>query len=113
MELLDLIDVADDMTQAAFIGKTYALYKDGKRQVRRTWQTMMSYMENSFHGYVMNLRQKMSESIFASRYSADYGKVVYYGWGLDDLQVDTSVGDGQNVTVWASNASGEKCQIRW
>lgn len=113
MELLELVDVAGEITQAGFIGKTYAVFRDGKRQVQRTWQSMLSYMQTSFHGYMMNLRQRKSESIFAARYLADHGKAIHYGWELSDFKVDTSLGDGHNVTVWTSHSSGKSRKIRW
>ena len=101
------------MAQVAFTGRTYAVYKDGKRQTRQTWQSVLPYMESSFHSYIMNIRQKMSESIFAKRYAADHGKGIQYGSELKGFKVDTSLSDGCNVTVSIVDENLKEREIRW
>ena len=93
--------------------RTYAVYRDGKRQIRQTWQSVLPYMDSSFHNYIMNLRQHKSESIFASRYVADHGRAVHHGWELKDYNIDTSLADGYNVTVSVSNETAGARNIRW
>lgn len=113
LELLEQVGVAEEIVQAAFTGKSYAVYKDGKKQIRQTWQAMLPYMESSFHGYITNIRQQKSEDILASQYQANFGREVYYGWELQGQEVDTAPADGHNVTVSLSHALQGRKQIRW
>lgn len=39
-------------------------------------------MQTSFHNYVLNIRQKLSEDIFATKYVKEFGGEVRYGWQL-------------------------------
>lgn len=113
LELLEQLDVVSDMTQAAFTGRNYAVYREGKHQIRKTWQSVLSHVEDSFHSYITNIRQNKSESIFASRYQKHHGGAICYGWGIESYAVDTSLSDGYNVTLTASNQASEKRQLRW
>jgi phenol 2-monooxygenase len=113
MELLEQLDLTGEMTQAGFIGRSYAAYKDGKRVVRKAWQSMFPYMDQSFHNYILNIRQKQSEHIFASRYQNLYDKRVQYGWNIVGYKVDTSPEDDYNVTVSMFHASLGSRAVRW
>jgi phenol 2-monooxygenase (NADPH) len=113
LELLEQVGVAEEVVQAAFLGKSYAVYKDGRRQVRNAWQSMLAYMESSFHGYITNIRQKKSEDILISRYRQESGKEVHYGWKLQGHEVSIIPADEYNVTVVASHILHGQTQIRW
>jgi len=113
LELLEQLDVVDEMIQAGFSGRSYAVFKDGKHVTRKAWQSMFPMTDNSFHNYILNIRQKNSERIFASRYERDFGKSVHYGWEIVDQRVDKSLEDGYNVTVTISHVSLGKQRLRW
>jgi phenol 2-monooxygenase (NADPH) len=112
MELLEQVGVVEDMTQSSYIGRTYAVYQDGKRRTRNGWQTMFPLMQSSFHNYIVNIRQKNSERIFASKYREE-NRDVYYGWEIVDHRIDQSVNDGYNVTATISNGVLGSRSMRW
>lgn len=70
------------MLQAGFYGRSYAEYQGGKKVVRSTFQSVFPSMQTSFHNYVLNIRQKLSEDIFATKYMKEFGREVRYGWQL-------------------------------
>lgn len=113
LELLEQTHVIDDMTQVGFTGRTYAVYKDGKRVTRKAWQSMLPLMDNSFHNYLLNIRQKSSEDIFASRYNTQFNKGVYHGWEIVDYKVGSSLGDEYNITAHITHISLGRRIVRW
>ena len=113
MELLEELDVAGEVIQNSFIGRTYAAYANGKRVTRKAWQSMLPMMDTSFHNYIVNIRQNNSQRIFASRYKSDSGKSVHYSWEIVSQEVDSSLGDGYNVTAELSHAQQGKRTVRW
>lgn len=102
----------DDMLQEGFHGRTYAVYRDGKRVTRKAWQSMFPYMDRSFHNYILNIRQKYSENIFASKYTDACGGAVRYGWEITGYQLE-GLGDGYNITATISDGSPNPKVIRW
>lgn len=113
LELLDLLDLSGDIIQAAYIGRQYGVFKDGQRVHRRTFQSMFPLMDQSFHNYITNIRQNNSQRVFTSRYKSDFGKRVHYGWELVQQAVDSSLGDGYNVTATLSHVSLGERMVRW
>lgn len=105
--------VVGNMVQAGFHGRSYAVYKDGKKVTRKAWQSMFPMMDASFHNYILNLHQKSSERIFAENYRQECRKDVHYGWEIEDQKVDRSPEDGFNITVTVSHASVGKHTLRW
>ncbi|KAI1258545.1 FAD binding domain-containing protein [Xylariaceae sp. FL1019] len=112
LELLEQLDVAEEVTRAAFIGRTYAVFRDGKRISRKAWQAMGPLMDNSFHNYLVNIRQRYSEDIFATKYKAESNRPIYYGWAITGYAVDTSLSDGHNVTAMISHDTLGKRSVR-
>lgn len=113
MELLEQFDVSNDVTQAAFIGRTSAAFRDGKRINRPAYQSIFPLLDQSFHNYIVNIRQNSSQRIFAARYKADFNKSVQYGWELVSQEVDQSRDDGYNVTAVLSHSSKGQRTVRW
>ncbi|KAH9909865.1 FAD/NAD(P)-binding domain-containing protein [Xylariomycetidae sp. FL2044] len=111
-ELLEQLDVLDDMLQIGVTARSFVVFKDGKPVPRKSWQLMIKMLDNSYHDYILNLRQKRSEDVFVSKYKTDFGKSVYYGWELVDCGIDTSLGDGYNVTVEMTHATLGKKTVR-
>ena len=101
------------MLQVGFYGRSYAVYRAGKHVMRKAWQNMFPIMDNSFHNYILNIRQSRSEDIFASAYEATSGQSVRFGWEIVELSIDQSLGDGYNVTAVINHASLGKRSIRW
>ncbi|KAJ6789981.1 hypothetical protein PWT90_02937 [Aphanocladium album] len=112
MELFEQVDVAKDITQEAFCGRTYAVYNDGKRVTRAAWQSMLPLMDNSFHNYITNIRQNSSQRIMAARLKNDHGNEVNYEWSIVRYAVDAAMSDGYNVTATVAHAQLGSQQIR-
>lgn len=74
---------------------------------------MSPLMDNSFHNYVVNIRQNNSQRIFASKYNDDHNRQVHYGWEIVEQKVDTSLGDGFNVTATLVHTSLGRRVVRW
>ncbi|OJD33491.1 pentachlorophenol 4-monooxygenase [Diplodia corticola] len=98
LELLEREDLFDQMAQIGFFARNATTYKDGHIVPGRGWQILWKAMKDSFHPYVLNIRQKYSEQVFRENYEA-FGYQVHYGWEVVGYDVDTSIGDGYNVTV--------------
>lgn len=114
LELLEQMHVVDDMIQTGFIGRTYAVYnRDGKRVPRKAWQSIAALMDESFHNYSLNIRQKKSEDIIAARYKTQFDRDVYHGWELVDYKLNTNPADGYNITATISHASLGQRVVRW
>lgn len=113
LELLEHLGVTGDLTQAGFHGRSYAVINDGKRVTRKAWQSMFPMMDNSFHNYILNIRQKNSERLFASKYRDEWHKDVHHEWEIVEQTVDKSPGDGYNVTATLSHVSMGKHTLRW
>lgn len=113
MELLEQFDVSNDITQAAFIGRTSAAFRDGKRINRPAYQSIFPLLDQSFHNYIVNIRQNSSQRIFAARYKADFNKSVQYGWELVSQEIDQSCNDGYNVTAVLSHSAKGQRTVRW
>ncbi|RYP39902.1 hypothetical protein DL767_002021 [Monosporascus sp. MG133] len=65
-----------------------------------------------FHNYLLNIRQKNSEDIFASRYKAQCNRIVFHGWEIVDYKIDTGLGDGYNITATISHVSLGRRTVR-
>ncbi|KAL1645784.1 hypothetical protein SLS58_003668 [Diplodia intermedia] len=103
LELLEREDLFDQMAQIGFLARNSTTYKDGKLVPSRGWQILWKAMRESFHQYVLNIRQKYSEEVFRTSYEA-FGYQVQYGWEVVGYDVDPSVGDGCNVAVRIQHA---------
>ncbi|KAK7754520.1 hypothetical protein SLS62_003540 [Diatrype stigma] len=113
LELLEPMHVVDGLMQTGWTGRTYAVYRDGEHVTRRAWQSLLPLMDNSFHNYVLNIRQKRSEEIFAARYKTQFDRAVYHGWEIVAYKIDTSLGDGYNITADISHVSLGQRAVRW
>ena len=72
MEFLKQLGVADEMAQIGFVGCSHATFRDGKQTTGKAWQSLFSDMDDSFHNYIPNIRQKSSERVFASKYETNF-----------------------------------------
>ncbi|KAH0425192.1 FAD binding domain-containing protein [Colletotrichum camelliae] len=99
LELLEQVGVAEDMVQAGNVARGIAAYQEGKRTPAVGQQTMFTAMNGTFHNYVLNIRQKNSQAIFATKYKAVSGNEVQYQWELIDYQIDQAPQDGYNLTA--------------
>ncbi|KAH8894345.1 hypothetical protein GQ53DRAFT_643595 [Thozetella sp. PMI_491] len=112
IELLEQLDVVEPMTQEGFISSAVFNWRDGSRVTGRGF-AMADGMVNTFHDYLLGIRQTNSEDIFHAKYIADFGKSAEYGWALVDYTLDSSLNDGCNVTATVENSSsGEKKTVR-
>lgn len=100
------------MIQAGFHGRQYAIFREGQRVTRKAWQGMLPLMDASFHNYILNIRQSLSEDIFAERYRSDHNKSVFYRWRIIDYTLHDPPVDGYNIT--ATITGSEHTQIiKW
>ncbi|KAH9231681.1 hypothetical protein K456DRAFT_1726656 [Colletotrichum gloeosporioides 23] len=99
LELLEQVGVAEDMVQAGNVARGIATYQEGKRTPAVGQQTMFTGMNGTFHNYLLNIRQKNSQAIFAAKYKAVSGNDVQYQWELVDYQIDQAPQDGYNITA--------------
>ncbi len=69
--------------------------------------------DRTFHDYCLGIRPTDLEDVFHAKYVSDFGKNGLYGWSLADFSLDSSLGDGHNVTAAVEHqGSGEKKTIR-
>ena len=114
IELLEQLGVAEDLVQSSFVARASATFKNGKRVTGRGWNSIYDNISNTFHDYTLNIRQCHSEDILLQRYVKASENTVNYGWELVDFTVDTTQGDGYNVTaVVHRGGHGDKKTIRW
>ena len=85
------------MNQTGFISRGTVTYKDGKRLTDRGWISAIDMMHGTYMDYVLNIRQKYSEDIFASRYEG-LGNTVHAEWTLRECVIDEGAADGYRVT---------------
>lgn len=101
------------MLQIGVHGRSYAVYQKGQRVTRTAWQGLFPLADQSFHNYILNIRQSRSEDIFVSAYSRlNSGRGPRYGWQLENLVVE-DLADGYNVTATVLDASNAPSTIRW
>ena len=98
MEMLDQVDLLDEMNQIGFITRTSVTYKDGKRIAARGWHSLFTHIDQSYLNYVLNIRQKYSESVFLERYR-QLGGDVCYAWELKDFNVNEKALDDRKITA--------------
>jgi hypothetical protein len=113
LELLDTMDLAGEMLQEGFVARASANYKDGKRVAARGWHHIFSSIGESYHDYILNIRQNSSRKIFTARYKADFGKDIHHGWKIESFEHDSATGDGYNITAQVVHASKGTQRIRW
>ncbi|PLB54072.1 pentachlorophenol 4-monooxygenase [Aspergillus steynii IBT 23096] len=99
LEMLDQLDLLEELNQIGFIGRNSVTYKDGKRVTSRGWHAIFEQMNGTFRDYVLNIRQKYSESVVQGAYER-VGGVPYIGWKLEGYTVDED-GDGDEYKVKA------------
>ena len=97
LEILDQVDLLDEMNQTGFVSRGTVTYKDGKRLTDRGWISAFDMIHGTYMDYVLNIRQKYSEEIFASRYE-DLGHTVHAEWTLRECVIDEGAADGYRVT---------------
>ncbi|KAJ5004015.1 Phenol hydroxylase [Colletotrichum sp. SAR 10_66] len=112
LELLEQVGVAEDMVQAGNVARGIAAYQEGKRTPAVGQQTMFTAMNGTFHNYVLNIRQKNSQAIFAAKYKAVSGNDVQYQWELIDYQIDQSPQDGYNITAVLQHPQHGRSSVR-
>ncbi|ETS80532.1 hypothetical protein PFICI_08061 [Pestalotiopsis fici W106-1] len=111
LELLEQVDLATDLIQEGFAGRSSVNYANGKRINERGWNMMFQHFKASFHDYALNVRQKYSEDIFRNALMS-HGKQVGHGWKLSGFSIDTSLGDGYNVSAVLEHATLGESHIR-
>lgn len=112
LELLDSYGLLQEMTNIGVISRGSVTYKDGMRITTRGWAAMFSQMGESYLDYILNLRLKYSEEVFAAAYEK-LGGDVHAGWEVIDLKVNTAAEDGYKVSVQAKNvATGKLHSVR-
>ncbi|KAI8312917.1 hypothetical protein K4K59_005246 [Colletotrichum sp. SAR11_240] len=112
LELLEQVGVAEDMVQAGNVARGIAAYQEGKRTPAVGQQTMFTAMNGTFHNYVLNIRQKNSQAIFAAKYKAVSGNDVQYQWELIDYQIDQAPQDGYNITAVLQHPQHGRSSVR-
>uniref|UniRef100_L2G313 Pentachlorophenol 4-monooxygenase n=1 Tax=Colletotrichum fructicola (strain Nara gc5) TaxID=1213859 RepID=L2G313_COLFN len=112
LELLEQVGVAEDMVQAGNVARGIAAYQEGKRTPAVGQQTMFTAMNGTFHNYVLNIRQKNSQAIFAAKYKAVSGNDVQYQWELIDYQIDQSPQDGYNIIAVLQHPQHGRSSVR-
>ncbi|KAJ3945513.1 hypothetical protein N0V92_013473 [Colletotrichum tropicale] len=112
LELLEQVGVAEDMVQAGNVARGIAAYQEGKRTPAVGQQTMFTAMNGTFHNYVLNIRQKNSQAIFAAKYKAVSGNNVQYQWELIDYQIDQAPQDGYNITAVLQHPQQGRSSVR-
>ncbi|KAF2121142.1 FAD binding domain-containing protein [Lophiotrema nucula] len=112
LELLEREDLFDQLAQVGFFARNSITYKDGQVVPDRGWQILWKHFKESFHSYVLNIRQKYSEDIFRASYEA-LGYRVQFGWELSSYEIDTKLEDGHNVTARIKSLeTGEEKVVR-
>ncbi|KAI8718594.1 FAD-binding-3 domain-containing protein [Fusarium sp. LHS14.1] len=111
LELLEQLDVADDLTQEGFVSRSSINFKDGTRVNERGWNLMFDHFKPSYHDYALNIRQRYSEDVFRNHFES-CGKSVWFSWKLTAYAIDTSLGDGYNVTATLEHKTMGKTHVR-
>jgi phenol 2-monooxygenase len=112
LELLEQLNVADDLIQEGFVSRSSINFKDGKRVNERGWNLMFDHFKPCYHDYALNIRQRYSEDVFRNHFER-YGKPVWFSWKLTTYAIDTSLGDGYNVTATLEHKTMGKAHVRW
>ena len=113
LELLETLGLAGEMTQAGFVARSSAGYRDGKRVTARGWHQIFAALATSYHDYILNIRQANSQDIFGSMYKMDFGKDIHHGWEITHYELDTSPGEEYKVIATISHPSEGEQTIRW
>ncbi|KAH8892957.1 hypothetical protein GQ53DRAFT_822456 [Thozetella sp. PMI_491] len=111
LELLEQISVLDAMNQEGSISRAAVSYNGGDRVTERGFQSAFSYMRASYNDYGLNIRQQLSEKIFADEY-AKCGKSVMHGWKMDSYELEKRSDDDMNISAKIHHTSGESRTIR-
>jgi len=102
------------MLQEGFVCRAGVTFKDGQRVTERGWNIAFESMPNTFHDYILNIRQKYSEDIFREKYTEASGSSVQYGWRLTDFRMEKLEADDYNITAYVEDGeSDRKKTIRW
>lgn len=103
----------DQMAQVGFFGHNTVTYKNGQLVPGRGWQILFKAMKDSYHSYILNIRQKYSEDLLRMNYES-FGYEVQYGWEVVQYDMDSSLGDGCNISVRIKHAeTQEEKTVRW
>ncbi|KXH32950.1 hypothetical protein CSIM01_07577 [Colletotrichum simmondsii] len=112
LELFEQVGVAEEIVQQGNIVRGIATFRSGKRVSSVGQQSMFTAMTGTFHDYIINIRQKSSQAIFAAKYKAVSGNEVQYQWELVDYQIDDKPQDGYNLTAVLHNPQHGTHSIR-
>lgn len=113
IELLEQLDLTKELCQVGFIARSAVNYRDGQRVNDRGRQPMFEPFRNSFHDYALNIRQYNSEEVILAKYQKDRGKNIWFGWALENFVLDSSLGDGYNITASLKHRSSGNLEVRW
>ncbi|KAJ4142439.1 hypothetical protein NW754_009882 [Fusarium falciforme] len=72
---------------------------------------MFDHFKPSYHDYALNIRQRYSEDVLRNHFES-YGKSVWFSWKLTTYAIDTSLGDGYNVTATLEHKAIGKAPVR-
>ncbi len=101
------------MDQEGFISRSTISYNNGVRSVENGIQQSLVVIQSSYHDYILNIRQKYSEEIFADRYASESRKNVIHGWELVNFRLEQRDDDDKNIIAEIQGPSGEKRTVRW
>ena len=96
--MLDQLDLLEEMNQIGFIARNMATFKDGKRVSSRAWQSLFVHINLSYLNYLLNIRQKCSETVFLKRYRW-LGSEVHFQCQLEDYSIHEDALDGRKVAA--------------
>lgn len=113
LELFEQVGVAEEIVQQGNIVRGIATFHGGKRVSAVGQQSMFTAMTGTFHDYIINIRQKSSQAIFAAKYEALSGNKVQYQWELVDYQIDDKPQDGYNLTAVLQHPQHGTRSVRW
>ena len=112
MELLEQLDLLEDLLQIGFVVRGQTHFDKNGERVNDVIRYATSNFKDTFHDYLLLVRQKYTEQAIHQGYQRLAGKSVQYGLKLIDYKLNEGGPDEYPVLSTLEYTDGTRSQLR-